>query len=136
MCMRGRNAFRPRFGSKARSTCGDEGLKAREVECYANRGGNRNQAIAASLFISKRPSRSRQAHLEKLGARERTQAVAIGIGAGSSSSKAAVRPDPSFRRLRPNTTIEGFALPANLLRLPTPPCSGLFSTFGWTPDQR
>jgi len=63
---------------------GDEGLTAREVEVLQQiAGGNRNQDIAQRLFISEETVKVHVKHImEKLGARDRTQAVAIGIRRG------------------------------------------------------
>ena len=62
----------------------DEGLTAREVEVLREvAGGNRNRDIAERLSISEETVKVHVKHLlEKLGARDRTEAVAIAIRRG------------------------------------------------------
>lgn len=62
----------------------DEGLTAREVEVLRRvAGGNRNRDIAELLFISEETVKVHIKHImEKLGAKDRTQAIAIGVRRG------------------------------------------------------
>lgn len=62
----------------------DEPLTGREIEVLAKVAhGNRNQDIAAQLFISEETVKVHMKHaMEKLGARDRTQAVAIALRRG------------------------------------------------------
>jgi len=62
----------------------DEALSAREVEVLQKiAGGNRNSDIATLLFISEETVKGHVKHImEKLGARDRTDAVAIGVRRG------------------------------------------------------
>jgi DNA-binding NarL/FixJ family response regulator len=62
----------------------DEALTAREVEVLQQvAGGNRNRDIAERLFISEETVKVHVKHvMEKLGARDRTEAVAIAIQRG------------------------------------------------------
>jgi len=63
---------------------GDETLSKREVEVLQKvAGGNRNNDIAALLFISEETVKGHIKHImEKLGASDRTEAVAVGIRRG------------------------------------------------------
>ena len=80
----GKKRIPPEIGSQLAEHVGDEGLTAREVEVLQQiAGGNRNQDIARRLFISEETVKVHVKHImEKLGARDRTQAVAIGIRRG------------------------------------------------------
>ena len=62
----------------------DEALTDREVEVLGQiAGGNRNRDIAEKLFITEETVKVHIKHImEKLGARDRTQAVAIGLRRG------------------------------------------------------
>jgi DNA-binding NarL/FixJ family response regulator len=62
----------------------DEGLTTREVEVLRRvAGGNRNRDIAELLFISEETVKVHIKHImEKLGAKDRTQAIAIGVRRG------------------------------------------------------
>ena len=62
----------------------DEGLTAREVEVLrAVAGGNRNRDIAEKLFISEETVKVHVKHImEKLGAKDRTEAVSIALRRG------------------------------------------------------
>jgi DNA-binding NarL/FixJ family response regulator len=62
----------------------DEGLTAREVEVLAKvAGGNRNKDIADLLFISEETVKVHLKHImDKLGAKDRTQAIAIAVRRG------------------------------------------------------
>ena len=80
----GKKRIPPEVGSQLAEHVGDESLTAREVEVLQQiAGGNRNQDIAQRLFISEETVKVHVKHImEKLGARDRTQAVAIGIRRG------------------------------------------------------
>jgi len=80
----GKKRIPPEVGSQLAEHVGDEGLTVREVEVLRQiAGGNRNQDIAQRLFISEETVKVHVKHImEKLGARDRTQAVAIGIRRG------------------------------------------------------
>ena len=80
----GKKRIPPEVGSQLAEHVGDEGLTVREVEVLCQiAGGNRNQDIAQRLFISEETVKVHVKHImEKLGARDRTQAVAIGIRRG------------------------------------------------------
>ncbi len=62
----------------------DDNLTAREVEVLHHvSGGNRNRDIAESLHISEETVKVHVKHImEKLGARDRTQAIAIAVRRG------------------------------------------------------
>jgi DNA-binding NarL/FixJ family response regulator len=62
----------------------DEALTAREIDVLRHiAGGNRNRDIAERLFISEETVKVHVKHvMEKLGARDRTQAVAIAVRRG------------------------------------------------------
>ena len=62
----------------------DESLTAREVEVLAKvAGGNRNKDIADLLFISEETVKVHLKHImDKLGAKDRTQAIAIAVRRG------------------------------------------------------
>jgi DNA-binding NarL/FixJ family response regulator len=62
----------------------DEGLTAREVEVLTKvAGGNRNKDIADLLFISEETVKVHLKHImDKLGAKDRTQAIAIAVRRG------------------------------------------------------
>ncbi|MFL5308819.1 MAG: response regulator [Myxococcales bacterium] len=80
----GKKRIPPEVGSQLAEHVGDESLTAREVEVLQQiAAGNRNQDIAQRLFISEETVKVHVKHImEKLGARDRTQAVAIGIRRG------------------------------------------------------
>jgi DNA-binding NarL/FixJ family response regulator len=80
----GKKRVAPEVGSQLAEHMGDEGLTPREVEVLQQiAGGNRNQDIGQRLFISEETVKVHVKHImEKLGARDRTQAVAIGIRRG------------------------------------------------------
>jgi DNA-binding NarL/FixJ family response regulator len=63
---------------------GEEGLTGREVEVLRKVAqGNRNRDIAAQLFIAEETVKVHLKHImDKLGARDRTQAVAIAVRRG------------------------------------------------------
>jgi len=62
----------------------DEPITAREIEVLQQiAGGNRNRDIAEKLFISEETVKAHIKHImEKLGARDRTQAVTIAVRRG------------------------------------------------------
>ena len=62
----------------------DEELTAREVEVLGKiAGGNRNKDIAELLFISEETVKVHIKHImDKLGAKDRTQAIAIAVRRG------------------------------------------------------
>jgi DNA-binding NarL/FixJ family response regulator len=62
----------------------DEGLTAREVEVLKKvAGGNRNKDIADLLFISEETVKVHLKHImDKLGAKDRTEAIAIAVRRG------------------------------------------------------
>ena len=63
---------------------GDEELTAREIEVLRHvSGGNRNRDIAKLLFISEETVKTHLKHvMDKLGAKDRTQAIAIAARRG------------------------------------------------------
>jgi len=63
---------------------GDEELTAREIEVLRHvSGGNRNRDIADLLFISEETVKTHLKHvMDKLGAKDRTQAIAIAARRG------------------------------------------------------
>lgn len=63
---------------------GDDALTAREIDVLSHlAGGNRNRDIAERLFISEETVKVHIKHImDKLGARDRTQAVAIAVRRG------------------------------------------------------
>jgi DNA-binding NarL/FixJ family response regulator len=63
---------------------GEEDLTAREIEVLRKVAqGNRNRDIAAQLFIAEETVKVHLKHvMDKLGARDRTQAVAIAVRRG------------------------------------------------------
>ena len=62
----------------------DEGLTAREIEVLRKvAGGNRNRDIGELLFISEETVKVHIKHImDKLGAKDRTQAIAIAVRRG------------------------------------------------------
>ena len=62
----------------------DEALTPREIEVLRQiAGGNRNRDIGEHLFISEETVKVHIKHLmDKLGARDRTQAIAIAVRRG------------------------------------------------------
>src|ERR1700692_4012334 len=63
---------------------GDESLSEREVDVLRHvAGGNRNRDIAGRLFIAEKTVKVHLRHImDKLGAKDRTQAVAIAARRG------------------------------------------------------
>jgi DNA-binding NarL/FixJ family response regulator len=80
----GKKQIPPEVGAHLIEHIGDETLSKREVEVLQKvAGGNRNSDIAALLFISEETVKGHIKHImEKLGARDRTEAVAVGIRRG------------------------------------------------------
>lgn len=80
----GKKHIPPEIASHLAEHISDEPLSKREVEVLQKiAGGNRNIDIASLLFISEETVKGHVKHLmEKLGAKDRTDAVAIGIRRG------------------------------------------------------
>ncbi len=80
----GKKHIPPEIASQLAEHLSEEPLSKREVEVLQKiAGGNRNIDIAALLFISEETVKGHVKHLmEKLGAKDRTDAVAIGIRRG------------------------------------------------------
>jgi DNA-binding NarL/FixJ family response regulator len=81
---RGRRYLPLRVAQQLAENSGGEELSEREVEVLMKvAGGNRNRDIAHLLAISEETVKAHLRHiLEKLGAKDRTEAVAIGIRRG------------------------------------------------------
>jgi len=80
----GRKHIPPQVAARLAEHMGDEPLTEREVEVLQLvTGGNRNRDIANCLFISEETVKAHIKHaMEKLGARDRTEAVAIAAKRG------------------------------------------------------
>jgi len=80
----GRKHIPPQVAARLAEHIGDEPLTEREVEVLQLvTGGNRNRDIADCLFISEETVKAHIKHaMEKLGARDRTEAVAIAAKRG------------------------------------------------------
>jgi DNA-binding NarL/FixJ family response regulator len=80
----GKMLIPPEVAAHVADHLGDEPLSKREIEVLEKvAGGNRNTDIAALLFISEETVKGHIKHImEKLGARDRTEAVAIGVRRG------------------------------------------------------
>ena len=80
----GRKVIPPQVAAHVAEHLGDEPLSKRETEVLAKvAGGNRNSDIANLLFISEETVKGHIKHImEKLGARDRTEAVAIAVRRG------------------------------------------------------
>jgi len=80
----GKKRLPPELAAQLAEHMSDESLTAREVEVLkyvAN--GNRNRDIAQQLFISEETVKVHVKHImEKLGAKDRTQAIAIAVRRG------------------------------------------------------
>jgi DNA-binding NarL/FixJ family response regulator len=74
----------PAVAAQLAEHMGEESLTAREIEVLEQiAGGNRNRAIAERLFITEETVKVHVKHLmEKLGAKDRTDAVAIAVRRG------------------------------------------------------
>lgn len=80
----GRKKIPPDVASQLAEHMGEEALTAREIEVLQKvAGGNRNKDIADRLFISEETVKVHIKHImEKLGAKDRTEAVAIALRRG------------------------------------------------------
>jgi DNA-binding NarL/FixJ family response regulator len=80
----GRKRVPPTVASQLAEHMSDETLTAREVEVLRQiAGGNRNRDIGELLFISEETVKVHVKHImDKLGAKDRTQAIAIGVRRG------------------------------------------------------
>ena len=80
----GRKRIPPEIAAHIAEHMSEETLTARELEVLKHVvGGNRNREIAERLFITEETVKVHMKHLmEKLGARDRTEAVAIAIRRG------------------------------------------------------
>lgn len=80
----GRKRIPPEIAAHLAEHLSDETLTVRELDVLRGlAGGNRNRDIAAQLFITEETVKVHVKHiLEKLGARDRTDAVAIAARRG------------------------------------------------------
>jgi DNA-binding NarL/FixJ family response regulator len=80
----GKRLIPPEIAAQIVEHISDEALTGREIEVLQQvANGNRNRDIAEVLFISEETVKVHIKHImEKLGAKDRTQAVAIGIRRG------------------------------------------------------
>ena len=80
----GKKRVPPEVAAQLAEHMADEDLTTREVEVLRQLvGGHRNRDIAERLFISEETVKVHIKHImEKLGAKDRTQAVAIGVRRG------------------------------------------------------
>jgi DNA-binding NarL/FixJ family response regulator len=80
----GKKQIPPSIAAQLMEHLGDEDLTEREIEVLQQVAeGNRNRDIAEKLFVTEATVKVHLKHImEKLGARDRTQAVAIGIRRG------------------------------------------------------
>lgn len=80
----GKKRVPPEVAAHLAEHMSDEDLTPREVEVLREvAGGNRNREIADLLFISEETVKVHIKHImEKLGAKDRTQAIAIGVRRG------------------------------------------------------
>ena len=80
----GKKRVPPEVAAHLAEHMGDEGLTVRETEVLRRvAGGNRNRDIAELLFISEETVKVHIKHImEKLGAKDRTQAIAIAVRRG------------------------------------------------------
>jgi DNA-binding NarL/FixJ family response regulator len=80
----GRRAIQPQLAAKLAEHMADDTLSAREVDVLALvAGGNRNRDIGARLFISEETVKVHLRRIrEKLGAKDRTEAIAIAVRRG------------------------------------------------------
>src|SRR5690349_8939390 len=80
----GKKRLPPEVAAQLAEHMGEEGLTARELDVLRKvAGGNRNRDIAELLCISEETVKVHIKHImEKLGARDRTQAVAIAVRRG------------------------------------------------------
>jgi DNA-binding NarL/FixJ family response regulator len=80
----GKKRVPPEVAAQLAEHMSDEGLTGREVEVLRKvAGGNRNRDIADLLFISEETVKVHIKHImDKLGAKDRTQAIAIAVRRG------------------------------------------------------
>jgi DNA-binding NarL/FixJ family response regulator len=80
----GKKRVPPEIATRLAEHMSDEDLTARELEVLRHvAGGNRNRDIAELLCISEETVKVHVKHLmDKLGAKDRTQAIAIGVRRG------------------------------------------------------
>jgi DNA-binding NarL/FixJ family response regulator len=80
----GKKRVPPSVAAQLAEHMGDEDLTAREIDVLRLLGGgNRNRDIAALLFISEETVKVHIKHImDKLGAKDRTQAIAIAVRRG------------------------------------------------------
>jgi DNA-binding NarL/FixJ family response regulator len=80
----GKKRVPPEVAAHLAEHMGDESLTTRETEVLRQvAGGNRNRDIAELLFISEETVKVHIKHImEKLGAKDRTQAIAIAVRRG------------------------------------------------------
>jgi DNA-binding NarL/FixJ family response regulator len=80
----GKKRVPPEVAAQLAEHMSDEGLTTREVEVLRKvAGGNRNRDIADLLFISEETVKVHVKHImDKLGAKDRTQAIAIAVRRG------------------------------------------------------
>ena len=80
----GRKRIPPEVAAQLAEHMGEEALTTRELEVLQQvAGGNRNRDIAGRLFIAEETVKVHVKHImEKLGARDRTEAVAIALRRG------------------------------------------------------
>lgn len=80
----GKKRVPPEIAAQLAEHMSDEALTAREVEVLQHvAGGNRNKDIADRLFISEETVKVHVKHImDKLGAKDRTQAIAIAVRRG------------------------------------------------------
>jgi DNA-binding NarL/FixJ family response regulator len=80
----GRRSIPPEIAAHLADHYGDDGLTVREIEVLRLiAAGDRNRDVAGQLSISEETVKAHISHImEKLGAKDRTQAVAIGVRRG------------------------------------------------------
>ena len=110
----GRKWIPPEVAAHLAEHMGEEALTARELEVLQHvAGGNRNRDIAGQLFISEETVKVHIKHImEKLGARDRTEAVAIALRRGIIRLVIIGSAVITHQGCK-DTTIEGFARPGN-----------------------
>lgn len=80
----GKKRLPPEVAAQLAEHMSDDGLTPREVEVLRKvSAGNRNRDIADQLFISEETVKVHLKHImDKLGAKDRTQAIAIAVRRG------------------------------------------------------